>query len=352
MRTLRTFIILILVAQFLPQPAPAEEAISTIAFGSCAREDREQPIWESIVAQRPELFLFIGDNVYVDIPEPPTSMGDFAAAYRALAAKPGYQLLLATCPILATWDDHDFGLNDSGVEFPLKKGAQQMLLTFFEERADSPRWRREGVYGSWEFGPEGRRVQVLLLDTRYFRDALRRKPVDQREEGSGPYLPHTSNAPTLLGDEQWAWLEQELSKPADVRLIGSSIQVVASEHGWEGWCNFPHERRRLYELIGRTGAGGVLFLSGDRHLIEISRDEEPGTPYPMIDFTSSGFNWGENQVDEPNRFRVGPVLRRPNFGVIRIDWRAQPVSIKLEGLGGDGQRLLEHTVTLDLLRAR
>ena len=74
----------------------------------------------------------------------------------------------------------------------------------------------------------------------------------------------------MLGEDQWAWLEEQLRTPAEVRLIASSIQVVAEDHGWEKWMNFPHERERLYRLIRETRAEGVVFLSGDRHLAELS----------------------------------------------------------------------------------
>ena len=326
------------------------KTIDVIAFGSCAREDRAQPIWQQIVAQRPDLFLFIGDNVYADIPDSPRTVGDIAAAYRELDAKLGYRKLRQTCPILATWDDHDYGLNDAGREFNLKRQSQQMLLTFFREPADSLRWTREGVYGAWQFGPPEKTVQILLLDTRYFRDSLKQSP--EHREGMGPYVPDEDPSKQLLGEDQWMWLEEHLKKPADVRIIGSSIQVVSDEHGWECWANMPHERKRLYDLIAKTKAGGIFFISGDRHLIEISRDQEEGTPYPMIDFTSSGFNWEKSEVTEANRFRVSPLLRQPNFGVIRIDWnQAQPI-VKLEGRSGTGAMLMSYEVSLDELQVQ
>ena len=325
--------------------------IDTIAFGSCAREERPQPVWDQIIAQQPDLFLFIGDNMYADSPEKPRSPGDIAEAYRVLGQQPGYQRLLRTCPVLATWDDHDYGLNDAGKEFPMRRESQQLLLMFFNEPADSLRWQREGVYGAWVFGPPGRRVQVVLLDTRYHRDALRREE-DWQRGGLGPYLPHEDETLRLLGEEQWAWLGEQLKKPADLRVIGSSIQVVPYEHKWECWGNFPHERQRLYDLIGETGASGVVIVSGDRHLMEISRDEEEGTPYPMVDFTSSGLTEKPGVANDPNRFLVSPVLRQTNFGVLRIDWGAEPVTVTMLGIGGEGQRLMEYEVTLDELRVR
>lgn len=327
-----------------------DQVVDTIAFGSCAKEEKPQAVWDAVIAQQPDMFLFIGDNVYVDRPDDPESAGDIAEAYRVLGKQPGFRRLRATCPVLATWDDHDYGLNDAGKEFPLKRQSQTLLLSFFNEPPKSPRWSRDGVYGSWLFGPEGRRVQVVLLDTRFFRDPL--KSVDGWKNGDpiGPYRPHgAADGGTLIGEPQWTWLEDQLRKPADVRIIASSIQVVASEHGWEGWCNFPAEQQRLYDLIRQTGAGGVVFVSGDRHLIEISRNAGPGTPYPMWDFTSSGMTDPTREFSEPNRYRVGPVLKRTNFGVIRIDWSAGP-KLQFEGRGEFGQVLMQQSVALPSLQ--
>ncbi|MEO1497699.1 MAG: alkaline phosphatase D family protein [Planctomycetota bacterium] len=318
--------------------------IDTIAFGSCAKQSLPQPVWDAVVRQRPDVFLFIGDNVYADKPAAPESPGDIAAAYRQLGAKPGYQRLRRVCPILATWDDHDFGLNDAGKQYPLKRQSQTLLLSFFDEPAKSPRWSRDGVYGAWMFGPAEQRAQILLLDTRFFRDDLLRHPAG-RTNGLGPYAPHPDAGPTLLGEPQWEWLEAQLNKPAAVRIIASSIQVVPSEHGWEGWCTFPAERQRLYDLIGKTGAGGVMFVSGDRHLMEISCDRDANTPYPLWDFTSSGMTDPPGEVNEPNRYRVGPTVKETVFGVIRIDWSQRP-RLTLEGRNQSGALRLRETLEL------
>jgi alkaline phosphatase D len=72
-------------------------------------------------------------------------------------------------PVLAVWDDHDYGANDAGAEYPMKAESQRMFLDFFGVAGDSPRRRRPGIYDARVFGPPGRRVQVILLDLRYFR---------------------------------------------------------------------------------------------------------------------------------------------------------------------------------------
>ena len=99
------------------------------------------------------------------------------------------------------------------------------------------------------------------------------------------YVPNKDPEASMLGEQQWRWLEAQLREPAEVRLLNSSVQVVAGEKGAESWGNFPHERRRLYDLIGKTRASGVIIVSGDVHFAEIWRTDDG--PYPLYDFTSS-----------------------------------------------------------------
>ena len=144
---------------------------STSSFGSCFRGDNDPAVWNAIVAQDPDLFLFLGDNVYVDVPRRPRDAGDFQKKYDALATRPGWRTLRATVPVLAIWDDHDYGLNDAGAEYPLKDVAQTQFLNFFtrpvDPEAETARRERPGIYHAQTFGPAGRRVQVILLDTRF-----------------------------------------------------------------------------------------------------------------------------------------------------------------------------------------
>lgn len=345
---------------------PEPDIVRTIAFGSCARERQEQPIWDQILETDPDLFLFIGDNHYADVHmvdgksqmKPVADGTRFAQAYADLAAKHGYQKLRAHCPILATWDDHDYGSNDAGREYPLRKESQRFFQDFFDIPADDPSRARDGIYYSRTYGEPGTRVQVIMLDTRYHRDSLERRPNDAPRDPSrrGPYIPTTDQSKTILGQEQWTWLEAQLREPADVRIIASSIQVISDEHGFETWGNFPHERRRLFDLIDSTDASGVIFISGDRHLTEISvdRGRDGPVPYPMWDLTSSGMTQASQDVNDPNSRRVGPVIRATNFGVISILWGDSPATtqISLATHGDTGQLLTRQSIFLDEMRSQ
>lgn len=312
-----------------------------IAFGSCANEDAPQPIWDSIIKTDPDCFLFLGDNVYADIPKIPTSGQEILNAYKKLGSNPGWMKLKNQCPIFATWDDHDYGKNDAGNEWVLKKESQKVFCDFYELEKSDPRRLRDGVYYSTTIEKNESKIQIILLDTRFFRTKL-------NEKGNAPYKPINHPDANMLGDVQWKWLEEQLKKSADLRIICSSIQVVSEEHQWEGWKNMPKQRQKLFDLLEQTNADHTIFLSGDRHLAEISCDRVNG-PFPIWDFTSSGFNWGTEYVEEKNKWRTSPLVREPNFGTITANLESNPATVTLTAHAEDGSILFNQIVKLQNL---
>lgn len=335
----------------------SDKVVSRIAFGSCAKQQLPQPIWSSIGASRPDVFLFLGDAIYGDwdgtnvfTPTPETLKRD----WDALGAKPEFQKFRAKVPILATWDNHDYGKYDGGAEFTLKELSKQLFLDFFGEPDDSKRRSRPGIYHSKTFGPAGKRLQIILLDTRWFKSPYIKDTRSEEEKAKlnirGQYLPNSAPEATLLGNGQWTWLEEELRKPADLRLIASSTQIIADEKGMEEWGNFPMERKRLFDLIKKTSAEGVIFLSGNVHYAEISASDEG--PYRIHDFTSSGMTHSNPDYARMRNMRrlAGPFYEL-NFGLIEIDWEARPApQIALKAIGADGSVAFEEALSLLDLR--
>lgn len=322
-------------------PGPRDTTLKTVAFGSCLRQWRPQPVWDSIQAAQPGLFIALGDNVYADTLDDPVFL---ARQYARLGDDPGYRRLSRSVPVLATWDDHDYGANDAGREYPLRETSKALFLSFYDVPHGDPVWDRPGIYRSAAFGPESRRVQVILLDTRSFRGPLTRG----RAPGctKGHYVPGRDDTVPLLGEAQWRWLEHQLTQPARLRLIVSSIQVLPVDHCWEKWANLPHERARLLRLIADTRAQGVVFLSGDRHLAEISRLDPGPAGYPLYEITSSGLNSSGAGKGETNRFRITDKnFRRDNFGVIAIHWGDDP-ELALEVRDVRGRTVMEERVPL------
>ncbi len=336
----------------------AQELLQRIAFGSCAKQDKPQPIWDAVVETKPQLFLFIGDNIYGDTED----MAVLKQKWDLLGAQPGYQKLKQTCPVLATWDDHDYGANDAGAEYPKKRESQQLFQDFFDVPKDSPRRKQEGVYHAEVIGPPGRRVQIILLDARYFRGPLKIgfKPGEPGDGFRGKYAPNTDPSATVLGDMQWKWLAQQLKTPADVRVLCCSYQLLPDEHGSEAWGNFPLERKRLLNLIRDTKAKGVVVISGDRHLAELMRlaPDAAGIGYPLYEVTSSSLNApsgnltkaGVRFANEVNSYRVGLTYFDTNFGLIDIDWLQPSPLIRLQVRDEKGGVVLQQRVKLSELQ--
>ena len=132
----------------------------------------------------------------------------------------------------------------------------------------------------------------------------------------------------MLGDAQWTWLEAQLRQPAELRLLVSSIQVLAETHGWERWGHLPRERDRLFQLIGRSGARGVVLLTGDRHRAAVYRRTE-GLPYPLVEVTSSSLNRPFPAADPADPGRLGDMYGAANFGMAEIDWPGRRLRLTL-----------------------
>jgi len=343
-----------------PDPHVAlDRTLTRIGFGSCAEGGKEQTIWDAVLAAKPELFLFLGDNIYGDTRD----MAVLRARYAQLARQPGFAKLRDTTPIAATWDDHDFGEDDAGADYPQKEASRQVFFDFWGEPADSPRRARDGVYASYVFGPPGKRVQVILLDLRYNRTPLVKPEPGVRNyrswawarykkglEVPGPYARNPDPKATMLGERQWQWLERQLETPAEVRLIGSSVQVLADFPAWEGWSLFAHDQQRLIELIRRKRANGVVFLSGDMHYAELSK-LDVNVPYTLWDLTSSGLT-EVYPAATPNANRASDVIHEPNFGLIEIDWQGTETTVTLSVVDQRGTRRIEKRLPLADLSTR
>ncbi|WP_299624352.1 alkaline phosphatase D family protein [uncultured Tenacibaculum sp.] len=299
----------------------------TIAFGSCNKSSVENKFWDDIIALNPNVWIWGGDNIYADT----DNMTEMRAKYDAQFKQKGYKELTEKVKILATWDDHDYGKNDAGEEYVKKKESQQLFLDFLNVSSTDSRRKRQGVYHAEEFKTKKGTVKIFVLDTRYHRTALKRDENSSQKK----YIANTFNEGTILGKAQWKWLEQELNNSkADFNIIMSSIQVLSSQHRFEKWANFPHETKKLIQLIKTSKAKNTILLSGDRHISEFSKEEFKGIPYPIIDFTSSGLTHAyKGFTKETNDKRVGNVIFTESFGVLQFDFDSNKVIFQMRGNG-------------------
>jgi alkaline phosphatase D len=338
------FIIFLIFISFIS----CSQNITKIGFGSCANQDKDQPILSLAANEKLDAFVFLGDNIYGDTDD----MDTLRNKYKRWASQSHYKKLVQSTKVLATWDDHDFGQNDVGSHYPFKEESKKIFMNHFNISKDHEMVNHDGIYHTNYIRKNGRIVQLIMLDLRTFRSDLliytaNAKLPRDKYFYTLDYLPHTSEDSILVGETQWKWLEQELQKPADIRLICSGSQFSIEYNGYEAWANFPHEQKRMIDLINKVKANGVLFLSGDVHYAEISKlKNEKG--YDLLDVTSSGITstW-DFPTQNSNRIE-GPVMEN-NFGLITINWNSNP-DIKIEIIDRNKNQRIEYSINKSTLK--
>ena len=228
-------------------------------------------------------------------------------------------------------------------------------MDFWSEPTESPRRTRPGIYDAYIYGPPGRRVQIILLDTRTFKSPAQ---PDSRSDAQkkdlniiGRYAPNPEPKSTLLGKSQWDWLSTQLQQPAEIRFIVSSTQFAADEKGMDEWGNYPFEKQKMLALLRSTRANGVIFLSGNVHFSEVS--EELDFPYSLVDFTSSGMtpaNINPRYAAAKNAKRIAGPYVDVNFGLVSIQWAADgDAEITLSAHGADGREVFRHVANTNAM---
>lgn len=288
--------------------APGLIVPGTIAFGSCNHTHLPQPMWSHIQRHEPDLFLWLGDVVYADTFDPMEMQRQFQTQY----THPEYQKVRKNMPVLGVWDDHDYGGNNLGRDNPIKAQGQQMFLDFLDEPADSLRRRQAGIYTTYTYGSGDRQVKIFLLDTRYHRE----------RSGKG--------RATLLGRDQWRWLETELQNTtARVNLIASGSSVLSTQiPGGEEWEDFRWAKKRLFNLLNKHRVKGVLFLTGDRHFAAHLTERISGRTYH--EFMCSGLTHYLTRRNVTFLMKIifgkSNCYFGTNFGLLNFDWNTLVVA--------------------------
>ncbi len=291
--------------------------IQSIAFGSCNKQDLDQSFWTTIQAKNPDLWIWLGDNIYADTED----MSAMQAKYQQQKTNPHYQRFIEDIPITGIWDDHDYGQNDGNHTFAFKEESKQHFLDFLDIAKDNPVNLHPGIYRSETFGLPPKQIKIIHLDTRTFQDPLEKAPQSAEKN----YVTHENGQ--LLGTTQWQWLTDELTNSqANINIITSSLQVIAEDHRYEMWSNFPSQREQLFNLVVSSGANNPLFMSGDRHLSEISELVWKGQK--LIDITSSGLTHSFSGNEEYNQHRVGNLITTESFSMLTIDWSEQFIDLQ------------------------
>ena len=298
---------------------PTDVSAYKYGLGSCLDQRFEQEIWSSIKNEHIDGFIFLGDNVYGDTPS--GKLTKMKKAYAIQKTKlPKW--LMNDKEILSIWDDHDFGLNDGGGDYPLKRDAEKMFLNFWNISNEDPRRNRDGVYFKQTNEIEGITVEIIGLDTRYFRSKLKGK--------KNAYKQNNDLKATILGQNQWSWLEESIyNSTADIIMILSSIQILATNHPYEKWANFPLERKKLLKLIANASKDKtIIAVTGDRHRSGIYQNEN------FVEITSSSLNKPGSKNSETDPLLIGKTYPIKNFGTINIEPSKNKMTVSIHGKNG------------------
>ena len=298
---------------------PTDVSAYKYGLGSCLDQRFEQEIWSSIKKEHIDGFIFLGDNVYGDTPN--GKLTKMKKAYAIQKTKlPKW--LMNDKEILSIWDDHDFGLNDGGGDYPFKRDAEKMFLNFWNISNEDPRRNRDGVYFKQTNEIEGITVEIIGLDTRYFRSKLKGK--------KNAYKQNNDLKATILGQNQWSWLEESIyNSSADIIMILSSIQILATNHPYEKWENFPLERKRLLKLIANVSKDKtIIAVSGDRHRSGIYQNEN------FVEITSSSLNKPGSKNSETDPLLIGKTYPIKNFGTINIEPSKNKMTVSIHDQNG------------------
>ncbi len=310
--------------------APASPARFRVAFGSCARiqSDPEQPIWRAVAQYRPDLFFWLGDNIYGDSLTPATLVSE----YQRQRFVPSFQPVGRSVPQLAIWDDHDYGLDNFDRTNPIRSQALEIFRQFWANPA-SGLPGTPGVFFDYSYGG----VDFIFLDDRYHRAPDADADTPEKE---------------FLGRGQFEWLKQ--------RLLASRapFKLLACGSGWsrfkgpggDSWSAYQHERTRLFDFIRDNAIGGVVLLSGDTHFpyVACAPWSERGG-YDLYDLVSSALaqivaespDGIEQRIARmlPDRMIRPPLLGINNAGILDFDMTGKTPTLSFTVIDVRGRAL-------------
>ncbi len=342
----------------VPRGLDYSTAVEKFAFGAGADQNQSQPIWKTIQAQQPDLFVFMGNTIFAG----DKNHRPIGEQYQKMDKLPEYREARSKIPFLAIWNDQDFGQTYGGGNNPEKEQARKEFLSTWSYIKDSIGLNQGPLYHSKTLGgttvdKKRRRkisktvpsVHFVLLDTRWNRDPLVKSSENSTatapSDPPGPmFVPTSDNKASLLGETQWEWLEEELQKSDDLIVLVSPIQVLATEQGAEKWSLFPKERERLFQLIKKTQPKNLLILSGDRPIGAIAQQEVKGVG-TIYEITSGNLNLATETNDKNIMVKdpsyQGDLWTKENFGLVTLDWPHRSAKVELKDIEGKTVNTIE-----------
>jgi len=287
----------------------------SIALGSCAYINDtpyDRPgkpygsnyhIFESILAKKPDAMLWLGDNTYLRETDWNSRSG-ILYRYSHTRATPELQGLLGSVHHYAIWDDHDFGPDNSDRGF-IHKEATLEAFRLFWGNPTSGLPDQNGITSQFQWAD----IDFFLLDNRFSRAP------DERKTGER----------TQFGKAQIEWLLDALkTSKAPFKMVATGGQFLSASAIAENHIKlYPEEREYLIKRIEEEELTNIIFLTGDRHLTELTELKLPNGKF-IYDLTVSPLTSGVNTNPDSNVLRVpGTLVTEHNFGLLTFSGKRQ-----------------------------
>lgn len=238
--------------RFTTSPPAGSPGRFDVGFGGCAGYTPEnERMWDTIAGHTLRAFLFLGDNVYIDLPETPGAFHEYS--YYRRQSREEFRRFVSSTPIYAIWDDHDAAFDDIWMgPYVDRPDWKQPMIKSFRQNWNNPAYGSTNHPGTWFRFSIGD-VDIFMLDGRTYRTN-----------------PFTGN-PTMLGPEQKAWLLDGLQySTATFKIIASPVAWAdgAKPGSADTWSGYAAERDEILSFAEERDVRGVVLLSSDRHRSE------------------------------------------------------------------------------------
>lgn len=329
--------------EFTTLPDAATSAPVTFAWSGdlggqhrCRQGAAGYPIFDTIRAQQPDFFIFLGDTIYSDdvCPSPPnepganftaTTLAEYRARQRYQRGAVALRRFLEAIPVYVIWDDHEVKNNFAGPFESQMPAGRQAIMEYWPIRTDPSDPHR--LYRTIRYGAD---LEMFFLDTRQYRS--------KNSDLDGP-------AKTMLGAQQLGWLLEGLrASTATWKVIVTSVPLSvpkgggASTPGYDGWAGgpdgtgFERERQVIVDAILEKNMKNVVFLGGDIHWVQaniydVNHDNTPD----FYEFVAGPLSARPGRLTPPS-----PTLNPKNlineegydnFGLVRVTKEAFTVSV-------------------------
>lgn len=293
---------------------------------------KDSSIFESMAKEKASFMVWLGDNWYTREVDYYSEWGLWYRAHHD-RSRPVLQNFLKAMPHVATWDDHDYGPNDIGKNYILKKVSRDIWKNYWCNATYGE--NEQGIYTIYSWSD----AEIFLTDDRWWRSAD-----NMKDSVDGKPNPEKR----MLGKQQMEWLKNSLIySMATFKIIVVGSQVYNPVSPFDKWQEFPAEYNEMMDFLKKHKINGVLFLSGDRHHSEIIKQERPGL-YPLYHITVSPFTSATHKffgAEINNPHRVFALDEKQNYARISITGKRNERKLTVEYRGVQGDKLGEWSVS-------